>query len=94
MAFVLDASIALAWAFPDEQSDVADTALTLLRTEQGLVSALWWFEMCNALIAGERRAPSTGPTRPHSWRGWRSSRSKPTALRTRWQRSTSRGAIG
>lgn len=56
MAFVLDASIALAWAFPDEQSDVADTALKLLRTEQGLVPALWWFEVCNALIAGERRA--------------------------------------
>lgn len=55
MAFVLDASIALAWAFSDERSDAADTALKLLRTEQGLVPALWWFELWNALVTGERR---------------------------------------
>ena len=55
MPFALDASIALAWAFPDEQSPVADAALERLDTGDGVVPALWWFEVRNALIAGERR---------------------------------------
>ncbi len=55
MAVVVDASIALAWAFPDEQTAAADAALERLAVEDGVVPALWWFEVRNALIAGERR---------------------------------------
>jgi|SRR5271157_5913198 len=55
MPFALDASIVVAWAFPDEQHPVAGVALEHLETEDGAVPALWWFEVRNALIAGERR---------------------------------------
>ncbi len=55
MAFVLDASTVLTWAFPDEQTQVADLALERLGTENALAPALWWFEVRNALLAGERR---------------------------------------
>ena len=55
MAFVLDASTVLGWAFPDEEHPVADAALERLATEDGAVPALWWFEVRNALLAGERR---------------------------------------
>ncbi len=55
MALVLDASIVLAWAFPDEQNSIADAALERLATQDATVPAHWWFEVRNALLAGERR---------------------------------------
>jgi len=55
MAFVVDASITLTWAFPDEGDVRADIALERFEREAGFVPALWWFEVRNALIAGERR---------------------------------------
>ena len=57
MAFVLDASVALAWAFADEQNPVADHAERLLKTgaETAYVPDLWWYEMRNILVVGERR---------------------------------------
>jgi predicted nucleic acid-binding protein len=57
MAFVLDASVSLAWAFADEQNRVADRAEYLLKTgaEIALVPDLWWYEMRNILVVGERR---------------------------------------
>jgi predicted nucleic acid-binding protein len=55
MPFALDASIVLAWAFPDEQHPVADAPLDRLDTDDGMVPALWWFEVRNALITGGRR---------------------------------------
>lgn len=57
MAFVLDASVSLAWAFADEQNRVADRAETLLKTgaEIAFVPDLWWYEMRNILVVGERR---------------------------------------
>jgi len=55
MAFVVDASITLTWAFPDEADERADIALELFERDAGFVPALWWFEVRNALIAGERR---------------------------------------
>jgi predicted nucleic acid-binding protein len=55
MGFVLDASVALAWAFADEEHPVAATALALLRNDQGCVPSLWWFEVRNVLIVNERR---------------------------------------
>jgi predicted nucleic acid-binding protein len=57
MGFVLDASVSLAWAFADEQNRVADRAETLLKTgaEIAFVPDLWWYEMRNILVVGERR---------------------------------------
>lgn len=55
MTFVVDASVVVAWAFADEQHAVAEAALERLDTEDAIAPALWWFEVRNALIAGERR---------------------------------------
>jgi predicted nucleic acid-binding protein len=54
MPFVLDASIVLAWAFPDEQTAVADIALERLEGDPAEAPALWWFEVSNALIWNTR----------------------------------------
>lgn len=55
MPFVLDASVAAAWAFEDEDHPVAAAALALIRSEEGRVPSLWWFELRNVLIVNERR---------------------------------------
>lgn len=55
MAFVLDASIAGCWAFPDELDQRAEAALVRLRTEDAVVPSLWWFEVRNILVVNERR---------------------------------------
>jgi predicted nucleic acid-binding protein len=52
---VLDASVALAWAYPDEGSDYADAVLVSLEGETILVPALWAIEVTNGLVVGERR---------------------------------------
>jgi predicted nucleic acid-binding protein len=59
MPFVLDASVALVWAFGDEQRVPASSALERLRRDEALVPSLWWFEVRNALIANERRGRLT-----------------------------------
>ena len=55
MPFVLDASVAACWAFPDEQDPRADAALTRIRIEDAVVPSLWWFEVRNILVVNERR---------------------------------------
>jgi predicted nucleic acid-binding protein len=55
MPFVLDASIAASWAFPDEQDPRADQALGRVRVEDAVVPSLWWFEVRNVLVVNERR---------------------------------------
>lgn len=55
MPFVLDASIAACWAFPDEQGPRADAALARVRIEDAVVPSLWWFEVRNILVVNERR---------------------------------------
>ncbi len=52
---VVDASIALAWCFPDETSDYADAVLVSLEGKTMLVPAVWNLEIANALLVGERR---------------------------------------
>lgn len=52
---VIDASVALAWCFPDETSDYADAMLVALRDKEILVPAIWSVEITNALLVGERR---------------------------------------
>jgi predicted nucleic acid-binding protein len=55
MAFVLDASITACWAFDDEDHPHARLAFDRMRSEEGVVPSLWWFEVRNILIVSERR---------------------------------------
>ncbi len=53
--FVLDASVALAWVFDDEASEVADRILDRLEREPAIAPAHWPLEIGNALRTAERR---------------------------------------
>ena len=53
--FVLDASVAVAWCFEDENSTRADGILELFITASAIVPAIWPVEVGNALLVGERR---------------------------------------
>jgi len=58
MNLVLDASMALAWAFERKdpiEHDCAGRALAALSKGDGLVPALWHAEVLNGLLVGERR---------------------------------------
>jgi predicted nucleic acid-binding protein len=52
---VVDASVVLAWCFPDETSDYADGVLVALEGKTILVPAVWSLEIANAVLVGERR---------------------------------------
>src|SRR5215831_8385113 len=49
MTLVVDASIALAWALPDESSAYADTVLAVVEREGLRVPELWPREVANGL---------------------------------------------
>jgi predicted nucleic acid-binding protein len=51
---VVDASVALAWCFPDEASNYADGVLVALEGRAILVPAVWGLEIANAVLNGER----------------------------------------
>jgi|SRR5579872_1496984 len=53
---VLDASVALAWCFPDEISPAAEKLLDFLADgAKAIVPAIWPFEVANALLTAEKR---------------------------------------
>ncbi len=52
--FVLDASIALAWCFADEQTEHTCRLLQRLKNESAFVPALWTLKVGNILISAER----------------------------------------
>ena len=52
---VIDASIAAAWLFDDEDDRRAAAALTRIETDVALVPQLWHLEVRSALLAAERR---------------------------------------
>jgi predicted nucleic acid-binding protein len=56
---VLDASIATAWALPDENDQLATAAIRALDVDPAAVPALFWFEIRNALVINERRGRLT-----------------------------------
>ena len=61
MDCVLDCSLALAWALPDETSTRADRFLARVSRENVLwVPALWWYEIANALTTAQRRQRLAG----------------------------------
>ncbi|MGD9508048.1 MAG: type II toxin-antitoxin system VapC family toxin [Geminicoccaceae bacterium] len=55
MAIVIDASIVGAWVYPDESDGIANAAAKVLQDDVGLVPGLFWFEVRNLLLVGERR---------------------------------------
>lgn len=52
---VLDASIALVWFLPDEESSLADDVLRRLDGAEATVPDLFWHEMRNVLMTSCRR---------------------------------------
>lgn len=57
MTWVIDSSIFLAQAFPDERTGLADRFFDRLgRNERLWVPALWWYEVANALTTAQRRS--------------------------------------
>ena len=54
-AFVLDASVAAAWIFDDEDEPRASAALAHLENDVALVPQLWHLEVRSALLGAERR---------------------------------------
>ena len=53
---VLDASVALAWCFPDESSPGGEKLLDSMADGlKAIVPAIWPFEVGNALLTAERR---------------------------------------
>ena len=53
---VVDASIALSWCFPDEQTTLSFAVLDRLKAgEMALVPAFWSVEVLNSLLVGQRR---------------------------------------
>jgi predicted nucleic acid-binding protein len=55
MAFVIDASVALAWCFEDEAAGIADSVLARLEEEEGVAPSIWPLEVANGLRSAERR---------------------------------------
>ena len=55
MAFVLDASMTLAWVFPDEATEATDGLLASLLERQAYAPCLWPIEVANAFLAATRR---------------------------------------
>lgn len=54
-ALVIDASVAAAWLFDDEDDRRATAALARIETDAALVPQLWHLEVRSALLAAERR---------------------------------------
>jgi predicted nucleic acid-binding protein len=52
---VVDASVVLAWCFPDEASEYADSVLMALEGRTVIVPPVWALEVANALVVAERR---------------------------------------
>lgn len=56
MAFVLDASVVLAWLLPDERSDAARRIIVRAAHERPYAPSLLMLEVGNALLQAERRS--------------------------------------
>jgi predicted nucleic acid-binding protein len=55
LAFVLDASVVLAWLLPDEHSETAERLIGKITTERLRAPSLLLLEVGNALLHAERR---------------------------------------
>jgi predicted nucleic acid-binding protein len=61
--FVLDASLTLAWALPDEASNYTDAVLKQIAAGKAWVPDLWPHEIANGLIMAQRRVRITAAQR-------------------------------
>jgi predicted nucleic acid-binding protein len=59
MPMVIDVSVMAGWHFEDERTPEGAAILAKLRADEALVPTLWWFEMRNVLLMGERRGRAT-----------------------------------
>src|SRR4051794_29566699 len=66
---VLDSSIALAWCFADEQDAYADAIAARFPDLEVTVPPLWYLEVANAFLMGERRGRNT-PADTVQWTGF------------------------
>lgn len=57
--FVVDASVTAAWVFADESSELADQTFKRLDWDRAVVPTLWWYEIRNVIVIGERRGRLT-----------------------------------
>ena len=55
MPLVIDVSVVAAWHFPDERTPEGVSILARLESDHARMPALWWFEVRNVLLVGERR---------------------------------------
>jgi len=63
-AFVVDASIAIAWILPSQASSSADALLKRIEAGEGaMVPPLWFLEVANGLLVAERRKTIAAPER-------------------------------
>ena len=60
---VVDASIALAWIYPDERDVIADRALDAVVQSSGVVPTIWHLEVANSLTQSIRRGRVTASER-------------------------------
>ena len=58
ISFVIDASVVIAWAFKEKHA-AAELAFSRIQTEQAIAPALWWYELRNVLLVGERQGRLT-----------------------------------
>ena len=56
---VLDASVALAWALPDEHSDAADALMATLERFGALAPTVWTYEVASGIHVARRRGRLT-----------------------------------
>ncbi|MGB8266488.1 MAG: type II toxin-antitoxin system VapC family toxin [Candidatus Velthaea sp.] len=65
MSIVIDASIAIAWSFPDERDAESVAAGRYVLRERALVPALWRWEVQNVLRNAEKRGRISEDTTSH-----------------------------
>jgi predicted nucleic acid-binding protein len=63
MAFVLDASVVLAWLLPDERSETAERLIARVAHDRPRAPSLLMLEVGNALLQAERRTRIRSATR-------------------------------
>lgn len=59
MVFVLDACVTASWGLADELSPFAERVEDRLQHDSALVPHIWWYEIRNILLTGERRGRLT-----------------------------------
>lgn len=63
MTFVLDASIAISWAFADKVSAFAEAIVHRLRDDDAVVPGVWPLEVANTILVGPHRGRVSELTR-------------------------------